>query len=294
MPRPALVRGAALAAALALGGCSRAAPPSVVPTAADAVARMRATSSCNRGAQAESKVDYFGDLGRVRGSTLFVTSRPDKVRFDVFSPFGVNLSTLTSNGSQFALLDFTGKRFFVGPARECNVARFLHVPVPPHALVTLLAGEAPLLVHAPPAATLEWSGGSYVVRVDGKHDAHQTIRLLPVPQDWNKPWQEQRMRVVEVSIVQQGIELYKAELDGFEPAKTAAPRVDPDGIDPDIPPSGPECHAELPRRVHITSEVSGEDVLLVHSDVVHNPPLQPGLFEQKPPAGVKIVDAYCR
>src|SRR5687768_3812008 len=94
-----------LGAALALGGCARAAPPSVFPTAADAIGRMRATSSCNRGVQAESKVDYFGEMGRVRGSTLFVTSRPDRVRFDVFSPFGMNLSTLTSNGAEFALLD---------------------------------------------------------------------------------------------------------------------------------------------------------------------------------------------
>src|SRR5688572_13248132 len=118
---------------------------------------MRATFACNHGVQAESKVDYFGELGRVRGSTLFVTSRPDRVRFDVFSPFGMNLSTLTSNGSEFALLDFTSKRFFVGPARECNVARFLHVPVPPHALVTLLAGEAPVLVHEPAGSTVAWS-----------------------------------------------------------------------------------------------------------------------------------------
>jgi hypothetical protein len=233
-------------------------------------------------------------MGRVRGSTLFVTSRPDRVRFDVFSPFGVNLSTLTSNGAEFALLDFTSKRFFVGPARECNVARFLHVPVPPHALVTLLAGEAPVLVHDSVGAAIAWSGGTYVVSLESKHDARQSIKMEPVPEDWLKPWSEQRVRVREVSIVQQGVELYKAELDGFEAAKTAAPRVDPDGIDPDIPPSGPPCNAEIPRRVHITSEVSGEDVLLVHSEVVHNPPLQGGLFEQKAPAGVRITNASCR
>jgi hypothetical protein len=254
---------------------------------------MRATFSCNHGVQAESKVDYFGEMGRVRGSTLFVTSRPDRVRFDVFSPFGVNLSTLTSNGSEFALLDFTSKRFFVGPARECNVARFLHVPVPPHALVTLLAGEAPVLVHDSAGAAIEWSGGAYVVSVKSRHDARQSIKLEPVPEDWQKPWSEQRLRVLEVSIVQQGIELYKAQLDGFEAAKTAGPRVDPDGIDPDVPPSGPPCSAEIPRRVHITSEVSGEDVLLVHSEIVHNPPLLDGLFDQKPPAGVRLSTAYC-
>jgi hypothetical protein len=254
---------------------------------------MRTTHACSHGVQAESKVDYFGERGRVRGSTLFVTSRPDRVRFDVFSPFGVNISTLTSNGSDFALLDFTSKRFFAGPASECNVLRFLHVPVPPHALVTLLAGEAPVLVHTAADAAIEWRGGSYVVSLKSRHDATETIRLEPVPNDWNKPYAEQRLRVLEVTVAQQGIQLYHAELEGFEPARTAAARVDPDGIDADIPPSGPACSAEIPRRIRIVSEASAQDVLLTHSEIVHNPPLLPSLFEQRAPAGVQRLTAYC-
>src|SRR5262249_7248566 len=125
-PRAGLGRGAAVALALlSLLGCSRSPPPSRFPTAELALERMRATLSCSRGLRGESKVDYFGEQGRVRGTTLFVMSRPDRIRFDVMSPFGVNLSTLTSDGSQFALLDVGAKVFFMGPASECNVARFL-------------------------------------------------------------------------------------------------------------------------------------------------------------------------
>jgi hypothetical protein len=138
-----------------LTGCPRSPPPSKFPNADLAIARMRATLSCSRGLRGESKVDYFGEQGRVRGTTLFVLSRPDRVRFDVMSPFGVNLSTLTSDGTEFGLLDVGAKVFFRGTASECNVARFLHVPVPPFALADLMTGEAPVLVHRPEDTTLD-------------------------------------------------------------------------------------------------------------------------------------------
>jgi len=255
---------------------------------------MRATDACSRGVQAESKVDYFGEQGRVRGSTLFVASRPERLRFDVFSPFGVTLSTLTSDGKDFSLLDVTGKTFWAGPASECNVARFLRVPVPPHAMVSLLLGEAPVLAHDPDAATLAWESGAYVLRIQSSHGASEMIRLEPRPEDWEIPWSEQRVRVREVRVVQQTIELYRVELDSFETARTAKPRVDPDGIDPDIPPSGPPCSVEVPHRVRIVSEASAQDVLLVHQEVSLNPPLLPGIFRQRAPGGVKLRSAFCR
>ena len=255
---------------------------------------MRATYVCSRGVRGESKVDYFGERGRVRASALFVTARPDRLRIDVFSPFGVNLSTLTSDGRDFALLDLHAKQFFRGPASECNVSRFLRVPVPPFALVALLDGEAPVLVHRPEDATLDWNAGCVLdsdpepLRRGGRHSARARAR-----DDWNRPWSEQRVRVREVRVVQQGIELYRAQLDDFAAAHTAPPRVDPDGIDPDVPPSGPACAAEVAHRIHIRSEASGQDVVLEHHDVSHNPPVFSGLFRQSPPGGTRVRDSIC-
>jgi hypothetical protein len=274
--------------------CSRAAPPSQFPTAEDAIGRMRATYACSRGVTGDAKVDYFGERGRVRGSMLFVTSRPERVRFDVVSPFGVTISTLTSDGREFALLDFTNKAFVLGPATECNVERFLHVPVPPFALVSLLSGEAPVLVHAPASAQMAWDAGAYLVSIASSNGATERIRLEPRPDDWLKPWNEQRVRVREVTVAQQGIELYRAELESFKEAHTAPPRKDPDGIDPDVPPSGPVCEAEIPRHIHIVSDASAQDVVIVQREIAHNPPLTAGLFRQAPPAGVKVHFSSCR
>jgi outer membrane lipoprotein-sorting protein len=269
-------------------------PPSRFPSAEEAIARMRATYACSRGVVGDAKVNYFGEKGRIRGSMLFVTSRPERLRFDVVSPFGVTVSTLTSDGKDFSLLDFTSKQFVHGPATECNVARFLHVPVPPFALVALLAGEAPVLVHDPSAASLTWDSGAYLISIKSSRGASEEIRLEPRPEDWEKPWSEQRVRVRDVRVVQQGIELYEAQLESFRAASTAGPRADPDGIDPDVPPSGPACGAEVPRHVRITSDASAQDVVIVHSEISHNPPITNGLFRQLPPAGVKIHVAACR
>lgn len=254
---------------------------------------MRATYACSRGVVGDAKVTYFGEQGRIRGTMLFVTSRPERLRFDVVSPFGVTVSTLTSDGKNFSLLDFTNKQFVHGPATECNVTRFLHVPVPPFALVALLAGEAPVLVHQPQAASLTWDSDAYLISIQSSRGASEEIRLAPRPEDWQKPWSEQHVRVLEVRVVQQGIELYKAELEGFRSAQTAGPRVDPDGLDPDVPPSGPACSAEVPRHVRITSDASAQDVVIVHREISHNPPLPQGLFLQLPPAGVKIHGSIC-
>ena len=241
-----------------------------------------------------SFLDYFGAQGRVRAGALFVTARPERLRFDVVSPFGMTLSTVTSDCAVFALLDVPGKTFFTGEAVPCNLARFLRVPVPPHALVALLAGQAPVLVHQPGHATIAWDSGRYVVRVAGAHGAREEMRLAVRPEDWPRPWEEQRLRLERVRVVQQGTVLYDVELDGHAPVRTARPSVDPDGMEPDVPPSGPSCEAEVPRRLRIVSEVSGEDVVLAHGELAHNPPTPEGTFQQVHPGGVRIRLAACR
>ena len=254
---------------------------------------MRSSTACSRALRGEAKVDYFGEQGRLRGNTLFLARRPESVRIDVFSPFGVMLSTLTANGERFAFLDVKGKDFFQGPANACNVERFLKVPVPPHVLVDLLGGQAPVLVHQDSDATIEWDSDNYLVRIRSRHEATEEIRFEPAPDDWDRPWQNQQLRVRQVVVAQRGVELYRVELEGHEPARTAPPRVDPDGLEPDLPPSGPPCRAELPRRLRFISPLVDQDVLFLYKDVEHNPPLRRGVFRQEPPPGVEVRYAAC-
>ena len=282
-------------AALAWALLSCATPASQFPDAQSAIARMRAVQSCSRGVRADAKLDYFEKGHRVRGSILYKAMLPEKLRFDVYSPFGVMLSTLTSDGKDFALYDLRQKQFLRGPANACNVARFTRVPLPPFVLVQLLRGEAPVLVHEPRAASIEWSAWSkeYRIRIPSKNQAVEEIKLEIVDQDWDKPWQQQRLRVTEVRVEQQGIELYVAELRDHQPAQTAPPRVDEDGLEPPVPPSGPQCSAELPRGVRINVPESSQDLVIRNEEIQHNPPLSHGDFLQSPPGGVAVRYARC-
>lgn len=281
-----------LAAALSLA-CSRPPPPSQFPDAAAALARMRESQACTRGVSAEGKIDYYGPSGRVRGSVLYLVTEPDKVRLDVFSPFGATLSTLTSDGDRFALYDLSKRSMTVGAANTCNLQRFTRVPLPPHAFVELLRGESPVLVHEPSLASIAWEGGSYVVRIQSRHRAEQEIRMVPPEADYALPWSKQRVRVLETRVRQAGVELYRVELGGHRSVETAPPRVDPDGIDPPLQPSGPACNAELPRTMRFLVETAGHDLVLSTTEAAHNPPLIAGVFSQERRAGVSVQSSPC-
>jgi hypothetical protein len=281
------------AAALLSAACHRAAPPSRFPSARDAIERMRAGVACSRGLTGEGTLDYFGDEGRVRAKTLYVVARPTSLRFDVVNPMGGVLSTLTSDGRVFAYSDLRERVFLRGPADECNLEQALKVPLPPEALGELLSGQAPILVHGPEGATLAWDSGAYVMDSAREHQATERVRLVPRDEDWERPWQEQRLRVLEVSVSQRGLVLYEASLDEHRAAKIAEPRVDPDGLEPIVPPSGPSCEAEVPRRVRFLVPGAGRDIVFLQGDVRHNPPLTPELFTQTPAAGMHVRRSSC-
>jgi hypothetical protein len=294
-------RSSCLAAIVALLagplGCHSVAPPaSRFPSAAAALDRIKAGYACQRGVRGEAKIDQFSEHGRLRGKILLFASRPDRLRFDVMSPppFNSIIATLTTENGRFALSDLRERKFFEGPATACNVARLTEVPLEPHVLVTLLGGRAPVLVHRDAELAMEWSpSGYYVIRVPSTRGAEEVLHIAPVPADFQRPWNAQRLRVLDVRVVQQGIELYHASMEGHEAASTAPPQVDPDGLDPPIPPSGPPCEVEVPRKIHIEVPESDQDVLFRYDDVKQNPPLPPGVYTQPVASGMQRSHVEC-
>lgn len=287
-------RGFVLLSFLTLAlGCQRAAPPSQFPTARALISKVQSEQECSRGLVGEAKIDYFGDEGRVRADALYVLARPSRIRFDVLSPLGGVLSTLTSDGKKFAFDDRRQKLHVTGTASQCNLTQALRVPVPPEALTQLLTGLPPVLQHESGQAQLSWSSGSYLITVKSRHRASQQLRFLPRDEDWGLPWQKQRVRLISVEVSQQNRALYRASLSDYFSASTAAPRVDPDGLEPDILPSGPQCSAELPRAVRFVVPGAGSDLLLEQKTVHHNPPLTTGLFQQMPTPGTRLRESQC-
>jgi hypothetical protein len=295
LDRELLVRVLSLGAASAmLAGCGTPPPASKVPSARAAVDRVHATQDCGIGVHASAKIDSFGKGGRVRADLLAFAIWPDRLRMDVVSPFGVTLATLASDGTKFSLYDLREKRFFFGPPMACNIARLTTVAMPGHVLVSLLRGEAPVLKHQDADATITWeSGGHYLVTIKGANATEERIKVAPHPADFALPWDKQRMRVLDVEVMQQGLVLYHAELSDHKPAPMDKPIVDPDGLDAPTPTSGPMCTAELPRRIHLLVPAKKEDVLFRYDTVTWNPPLPEGTFTQPIPPGVEVVRVTC-
>jgi hypothetical protein len=296
--RQGCVIGPFVAICTALLGCVHVAPPASQPPTADAaLSRMHATFTCGNAVQSNAKIDHFGEHGRVRGDLMLFAARPARIRMDVVSPFGVALATLTSDGTTFSLTDLRDKVFYEGPASACNIARLTTVPVPPHVLVDLLRGEAPVLKHEATGTTLAWdTHGWWVLTVASAREAHEEIHLAPRPEDWARPWDQQRMRVLDVRVTQQGFELYHAELSDHSGAPTAGPRQDPDNLpgEPPIPPSGPVCDAEVPRKIHVEVPYPEADVRFVTTQISWNPPLPEGTFAQPVPPAMRVEHVICQ
>src|SRR5690606_24327685 len=128
--------------------CARA-PEAKFPTFDSALARLQSQTDCSRAVQGEAGLVAQGTLFKVRGKILYLAEAPEQLRFDLYSSFGVTLSTLTSDGKKFGLYSLDQKAFWYGPSRTCNIERFTRVAVPPFALVELLRGRPPVLSHRP-------------------------------------------------------------------------------------------------------------------------------------------------
>jgi hypothetical protein len=255
---------------------------------------MRASFSCGNAVQANGKIEDYVSIIKVQADVMLFAARPSRLRMDIVSPFGVALATLTSDDDKFALADFHDKRFFVGPAAACNIARLTRVPVPAYVLVELLRGEAPVLKHDAQGATMVWDPhGYWTLSIPSTRGAQEWIHLAPRPEDWSLPWDRQRMRVLDVRVVQQGFELYHATLADHAGAPTAGPRVDPDNLAPPLPPSGPVCDAEVPRKIRLQVPDPSADVHLSYDTLFWNPPLPEGTFAQPVPPGMRPEAVNC-
>ena len=112
------------------------------------------------------------------------------ITLDGAATFATASADLTADGKDFKLADLEQKTFFYGPATACNLARFTQVPVPGHALVSLLRGEAPVLLHKDGAgkAEIKWDGSHYKIVINSTQQAEEEIHLGVHPDDFEKPW----------------------------------------------------------------------------------------------------------
>lgn len=165
-------------ATLRAGSCLRVERPYPAPTPQKLIAALIHQRSRLTSLRAEARTTHWGSRGKVRGTVRMMAARDGQVRFDVVSPFDTPLATLVCRDGRFALLDARNNRHFYGPASPCNLARLLHVHLPPTEVLVLLGGSTPLIkyfkesVHWDDRAsleilTLEGEGLTQIIRLRG-------------------------------------------------------------------------------------------------------------------------------
>jgi hypothetical protein len=263
------------------------------------LARLEAQSSCSKAVSGEAKVSFRGDARKLSASVLFLAQAPDRLRFDATHSIAGTLATLTTDGARFSLASLEEKRFYEGPARACNVARFTQVPVPPSVFVELFRNRVPRFLEergntvseeSPLFGTFHYS---LTVETSG---ARARARVSVHPDDFERPVSEQRLRLDYYALERGGVRSFDATFDGYRAGKMATVSISGEdaalGLEP-TPPSGPECHAELASRARFFVESSGFSLDFSAMDLVHNPPLPEGVFLQEPRPGLAYSRAEC-
>lgn len=284
-------------------GCRSVSPPaSAIPDARSAVNRLDATYASVTGISGAAKIDYLGDNGRVRGDVSVLASGPARLRFAITANVVGAAGEVTSDGTRFEAEDKGHGRYIVGAAKPCNVAKVTQVPLPLEELVPMLWGMRPHLDGPIKCDSISWSGEGYYVVMLSQGGATKSgalaheLHVTPYPSDWDKPWSEQRLRLLGVNAwtaANEGDLVYRVTMKDHASTSTAKPISDPDGLNPDVPPSGPNVTVELPRTIRVEVPSKKSDVIFKYSEAWVNPPLIADAFHLIMKPGVPVEESTC-
>jgi outer membrane biogenesis lipoprotein LolB len=251
---------AVLATALALAGCTprpvpRPAPAAPVRADADAiVAADSARRSALHALRAWARLSYESPEESRRAKQLLVAERPDRLRLEVFSPFGAIFVLAAADGA-LAAYDRGAETVYRGAASADNLRRYTQMDLPVAGAVDLLLGTPPIDVAAPGVATTD---GDTVQLWRSSADGGASVvwySAALVPLRYEERDRDGRVRL-------------RAAYDGY----TAV-----DGV-----PVATQLLIELPpsqQRIGVTL-----------SDIEVNPPLGDAMFAFQTPAGSTVVD----
>ena len=256
----------ALVAVVMLAGCPKpAVRPYPPPTADELLAAMRARAEHFKSLRAGAKIDYMangGQRARIRVNLLMV--RPDKLRIEADSPLGGALATLTSDGTQFSLLDLRNNRFLQGPAKACNVARLIRLAIPPDDVIAVLMGGAPLDGTVKGVSWDPNNGGREVLTLALPDGGAEKIELDAKDKRWDVMRAERRDAG--------GRLLWRVTNDGWK---------DRDG------------GVRLPDVEDVEEPPHGADAEIKFRSIEPNIQLDPGLFRLAPPEKIPVEPADC-
>jgi|SRR5581483_5935382 len=157
MRRPHLLAG--LAFAVAVGGCALHRPRPLRPTTADElIAGLAARRSAVGSLRASGRLRT--GLSGLWTREAILVRRPDALRIDVLSPFGLALAVGVHGPVMWAYPAREGTRY-EGPATAENLARFLGAPIAVGDVVDVLLGVPPRRTPVASPALVATRDGEY-------------------------------------------------------------------------------------------------------------------------------------
>lgn len=205
-----------------------------------------------------AKVDAFTREGRARVREVVVAERSGRLRFETLSPFEQPLSTLTSDGKNFALYELEKKRFYRGRATPMNISRLLPIRMRGEELAQLLLGEPPLVAAQPSALEVDRCESHYKLTFENKAlGARQEVVIdatRPVP--------------LKSTVWADGRVAYRLT---FEDHKLV------DGV-------------LIPHKIRYVSPDDKVDILVLYTDVTVNETFENDLFRLELPKGIEPIE----
>lgn len=251
---------AVLATAVALAGCATRPAPRPIAVggaradAAAIVAADAARRTAVRSLRAWARLSYESPDESRRAKQLLVAERPDRLRLEIFSPFGAVFVLAAADGA-LAAYDRGAKTVYRGAASADNLRRYTQMDLPVTGAVDLLLGTPPIDAAAPG-----------VVTADG-----DTIELWRETADGGA-------RVVWYSAALEPLRYEERDRDGRVRLRAAyGGYTAVDGV-----PVATQLQIDLPP--------SQQRIGIALSDVEVNPPLADAVFAFHTPAGSAIVD----
>lgn len=257
MRRPGI---AVLATAVVLAGCAprsvsrpTPAPAGTLPAAEAIFAALAQRRQALRAVRAIARLSYSAPDESHKAKQLLVAERPDRLRFEILSPFGTVFVLTTADGTlaAWAREDATVYR---GVASRQNLERYANVDLPVGTAVDLLLGTPPLhekadtVISSDDGAIELWQDLGDTVQVGWFNE-----RLEPLRYEQREPNGTVRLRV------------------GFGGYATIG------GV-------------AIPTQITIELPVEQRRLDLVLSEPEVNPALPNSVFALETPSGSRVVD----
>lgn len=268
LPRPLSCRAliASLVAAAVIGGCAARRPPSppraaVPPSEVSAealLAKLDARSKAIHSFRALAEMRYVGEREKLAVREVVVVERPDRLRIEMMSAFGVALQ-IASDGERVCAYHRGDQTFYHGRATIENLARFTRLELAVHDIADLLIGIPPRRERTGrPTLSFERPQGLWRVSTQLAGGDTQTL--------WFEP---EGLLPVRAS-----------EVDSAGNTKYLATYADYTTV----------SNVDVPDRIRFDLPGQGAQVELRYSERTLNGESDPGLFCFDPPAGSKVVD----